>query len=393
MRGRWIRGGGGGAEWAGLPPIGVPAPAPRGAARKWDYDSTIKMFLDLSYHDGKGGDSVTAVRHWRRFCGEAAPDGSYVRALEWNATRAERLDEEYLVMRFACWLVVEVGVQPSTAEGYISTVQAWHARRFGCRLAGGMQLSRVRGLLKGMVTAQGGVKPKKKRLGFKPRQLAELLAALVGGASALEANWRACLVVGFCGLLRGAELGVATGQAWAASTCVTRADVSFRWVDGKEEAVLMTRPRKKGARRTEQGKQVPVLLTGRGRFLDPVKELKRLAERDPVPEHRRASTPLFRGGDGVAFSTAKVRGMVKRLVAFGGEDPALYGAHSLRIGGATAALAAGVPALVIKAMGRWGSDVYEIYAHLSDTAARSFGRDVTSVDYGEVKGAYYSEDL
>ena len=108
---------------------------------------------------------MTAVRHWRRFCGEAAPDGSYVRALEWNATRAERLDEEYLVMRFACWLVVEVGVQPSTAEGYISTVQAWHARRFGCRLAGGMQLSRVRGLLKGMVTAQGGVKPaKKKRL-------------------------------------------------------------------------------------------------------------------------------------------------------------------------------------------------------------------------------------
>ena len=155
----------------------------------------------------------------------------------------------------------------------------------------------------------------------------------------------------------------------------------------------MTRPRKKGARRTEQGKQVPVLLTGRGRFLDPVKELKRLAERDPVPEHRRASTPLFRGGDGVAFSTAKVRGMVKRLVAFGGEDPALYGAHSLRIGGATAALAAGVPALGIKAMGRWGSDVYEIYAHLSDVAARAFGRKVSSADYEEVPGAYYSEEL
>ena len=333
------------------------------------------------------------MRHWRRFCGDAAEDGSWVRALEASATREERLSEEYLVMRFACWLVVERGVQPSTAEGYISTVQAWHARRFGCRLAGGMQLCRVKALLKGMVAAQGGTRPKKKRLGFKPRQLAALMAELLGGASALEANWRACLAVGFCGLLRGAELGVAAGQAWAAGTCVTRADVTLRWKGGREEVVLMSRPRKKGAHRTEQGKQVPVLLTGGGRFIDPVRALKELFERDPVPEHLWASTPLFRGRDGAAFSTAKVRGVVKWMVATGGGDPTLFGAHSLRIGGATAALAAGVPALVIKAMGRWGSDVFEIYAHLSDVAARRFGQSVSSVDYDEVRGAYYSEDL
>ena len=363
------------------------------ATGAWDFDEAIAKFVDLSYHDGKGGDSATAVRHWQRFCGEAAADGSWVRALEADATRAERLDEEYLVMRYAAWLVVERGVQPKTAEGYVSTVQAWHARRFGCRLAGGMQLNRVKGLIKGMVASQGGTKPKKKRLGFKPRVMAELMAKLLGGTSALEANWRACCAVGFCGLLRGAELGVATGEAWAAGTCVTRADVSFRWRKGREEAVLMTRPRKKGAQRTEQGKQVPVLLTGGGKYLDPVRALKELFERDPVPPPRWASTPLFRGDDGDAFSTAKVRGMVKWMVRMGGGDPSLYGAHSLRIGGATAALAAGVPALVIKAMGRWGSDVFEIYAHLSDVAAREFGRKVASIDYEEVVGAYYSEDL
>ena len=333
------------------------------------------------------------MRHWQRFCGEAAADGSWVRALEADSTRAERLDEEYLVMRYAAWLVVERGVTPKTAEGYISTVQAWHARRFGCRLAGGMTLCRVKALLKGMVTAQGGTRPKKKRRGFKPRELARRLAELLGGTSALEANWRACFTVGFCGLLRGAELGMATGEAWAAGTCVTRADVSFRWKGGREEAVLMTRPRKKGAHRTEQGKQVPVLLTGGGKYLDPVRALRELFERDPVPQEKWASTPLFRGGDGGAFTTAKVRGMAKWVVAMSGGDPTLYGAHSLRIGGATAALAAGVPALVIKAMGRWGSDVYEIYAHLSDVAAREFGKKVTSIDYGEVVGAYYSEDL
>ena len=69
------------------------------------------------------------------------------------------------------------------------------------------------------------------------------------------------------------------------------------------------------------------------------------------------------------------------------------GAHSLRIGGATAALAAGVPALVIKAMGRSGSDIYEVYTQLSDAAARSFGSKVANVDYDYVEGAYYSEEL
>ena len=316
-----------------------------------------------------------------------------MRALEATATRAEKLDEEYLVMRFACWLVVERGVLPSTAEGYVSTVQAWHARRFGCRLCGGMPMMRLKALYKGMVAAQGGVRPKRRRLGLKPRQLARMMAGLLGGKSALEANWRACLATGLCGLLRGAELGVASGEAWAAESCLTRADVSLRRNGGTEEAVLMTRPRKQGARKTQQGKQVPLLLVGGGRFLDPVKALKELFERDPVPVHERAATPLFRGMDGKAFSTARVRGVVKKLVELEGGDARLYGAHSLRIGGATAALAAGESALVIKAMGRWGSDVFEIYFHLSDVAARAFGRKVSSADYEEVPGAYYSEDL
>ena len=288
--------------------LGVVAAA-RGSSSKGSWDDAIAKYIDLSYHDGKGGDKSTAVRHWRRFCAEEAADGSFVRALEATATRAEKLDEEYLVMRFACWLVVERGVLPSTAEGYVSTVQAWHARRFGCRLCGGMPMMRLKALYKGMVTAQGGVRPKKKRLGLKPRQLARMMARLLGGKSALEANWRACLATGFCGLLRGAELGVASGEAWAAETCLSRADVSLRRNGGSEEAVLMTRPRKQGARKTQQGKQVPLLLVGGGRFLDPVKALKELFERDPVPEHERAATPLFRGMDGKAFSTARVRGL------------------------------------------------------------------------------------
>ena len=53
-----------------------------------------------------------------------------------------------------------------------------------------------------------------------------------------------------------------------------------------------------------------------------------------------------------------------------GRPPALYGANSLRIGGATAALAAGVTPELIRLIGRWSSDVYEIYCRLSAQVTR-----------------------
>ena len=133
-------------DGASLHCLGDGEAAARGSSCEGKWNATIAKYIDLSYHDGKGGDKSTAVKHWRNFCAQAADDGSFARALETTATRTEKLAEESLIMRFACWLVVERGVQPSTAEGYISTVQAWHGRRFGCRLAGGMQMSRLRAL-------------------------------------------------------------------------------------------------------------------------------------------------------------------------------------------------------------------------------------------------------
>jgi hypothetical protein len=61
-----------------------------------------------------------------------------------------------------------------------------------------------------------------------------------------------------------------------------------------------------------------------------------------------------------------------------GRDPARYGAHSLRIGAATAALASGVPPQLIRLMGRWSSDVYEIYCRMSLQSALQVGRTITS---------------
>ena len=120
---------------------------------------------------------------------------------------------------------------------------------------------------------------------------------------------------------------------------------------------------------------------GGGGYLDPVRALERLFVVDKVPREEWAATPLFREADGRAPTTARVRTVVRSLMAAAGEESSRFGAHSLRIGGATAALAAGVPASFIRAMGRWSSEIYEIYTRLSDWAVLRFGEAIASADY------------
>jgi len=64
------------------------------------------------------------------------------------------------------------------------------------------------------------------------------------------------------------------------------------------------------------------------------------------------------------FTVEQVRGTVKYLMLSLGLDPRKFGAHSLRIGGATAALSAGLSPAAIRAAGRWASDVYILSAAL-----------------------------
>ena len=77
-----------------------------------------------------------------------------------------------------------------------------------------------------------------------------------------------------------------------------------------------------------------------------------------------------------------------------GLDPNRFGAHSLRIGGATAALAAGIQPTLIRVLGRWSSDIYEIYCRLSLEAAAGMGALIGSTPFEDVEqGEFVSEDL
>ena len=82
---------------------------------------------------------------------------------------------------------------------------------------------------------------------------------------------------------------------------------------------------------------------------------------------QRQDDPLFvfRFGNGVdRFMTDSQFVSVLRThvkAAFPGRDASLYAGHSLRRGGATAMILAGVPEPVLKAHGRWSSDTYQRY--------------------------------
>ena len=192
------------------------------------------------------------------------------------------------------------------------------------------------------------------------------------------------------------------GQVFDSRRSLTRDDVRFLTSDGwvrysalprgatPQAARVMMRPCKK--LRYSGGKSVPVILYD-GSLLQPVTELLRLFQFDGVPDAEAASTPLFRRDSGAAYTTDYVREVVRYLMKGIGLPPRLYGGHSLRIGGASAALAAGVSEATIRAMGRWDSDIYEMYLRHSLDGARRTGTVIASTAFEDFEGMFDHEEL
>ena len=118
--------------------------------------------------------------------------------------------------------------------------------------------------------------------------------------------------------------------------------------------------------------------------MDPVRLMQRYFALHPVSADAAATTPHFSRG-GRAITVREIRGMVQELMRRLGLDPRRYGAHSLRIGGATAALAAGMSAAAIRAAGRWSSDVYQIYCRLSRESAAGVATVIGSTAFEDLE--------
>ena len=348
---------------------------------------------------GAKGKLPVGVRWWIKYCVHGR-GLSPVRTADEQSSRADKLAEETLLMDFVVWLVAckpsGRSISVKTALKYVSEVQGGWASRLpigGGRVGGGVDLARLRGMAKGMSRLIGEAE-KRPRFGIRTQDLAEAMRSRLGKGSAAEANWRAALAVAFCALMRGGEVGVEAGAAWTPELHLTRADVSFfRDATGVLHCVITMRPLKKKA---GMRKTCKVVLKSGGLLVDPVQELWKLFMLDPLVDGECAdTTPLFRDTvSGKAFSVANIRHVVKWLMAEIGLDPAKFGAHSLRIGGASAALAAGFTPAQIRLLGRWSSDVAEIYMRLSRQAAGIFSLAVGSTAFDDVeRQTFRTEEL
>ena len=129
-----------------------------------------------------------------------------------------------------------------------------------------------------------------------------------------------------------------------------------------------------------------------GSILQPVSAMREyLTKRAFVGD--ASTVPLFVNATGAPLRAADVRKAVKKIVLAVGENPNLYGSHSLRIGGATAALAAGVSPAHIQLLGRWDSDCYQIYCRLCRQAAIAVGSKVASTRFEDFEGMFDHEEF
>jgi len=73
--------------------------------------------------------------------------------------------------------------------------------------------------------------------------------------------------------------------------------------------------------------------------------------------------PVFQAGRFKPLSRAAVTKTLRALLHQAGVNDLQYASHSFRIGAATTAAAAGLPAWLIKQLGRWSSNAYLTYIH------------------------------
>jgi len=372
-----------------------------------DWAALRAKYVNAAMADKSGGALTPAVRHYLRFC-VYGRHVSPMRETDVSDPLAMKVADEAFLMDFALWLVLSKpsgrSISVNTAAKYVSTVKAWHLRRFHRRIGADLELSSLKDMLKGL-RRELGVPPKRVRYGVRTQDLARAMATayapLAAGVSddverLNRLNKKAALSTAFCGLLRAAEMSLQPNETWHPELHLSRADVKFyNNENGELYAVLMMRPCKNG--KYLRGKSVPIVLSGGGTMIDPVSALWDLYAGDPVPEAVEHVTPLFRvrsrGATG-SITVDQVRIEVKTLMSNLGLDPARFGAHSLRIGGATAAAAAGVPPSVIRVMGRWNSDIFEIYTRLTQQAAARMTGVIGSTAFDDLeRGAFHTEEL
>lgn len=161
--------------------------------------------------------------------------------------------------------------------------------------------------------------------------------------------WAACCL-GYFGFMRSGEFTV-TGLSPPA---IQAADLA---VDSHESPTLVKVTLRR-AKTDPFGKGVDIYF---GRTSTPICPVIGLLNYMAVRPKGDNSSPLLIHADGSPLTREQFVRMVKKTLHMANIDESGYSGHSFRIGAASSAAAAGVPAYFIKMLGRWESEAYHLY--------------------------------
>lgn len=207
---------------------------------------------------------------------------------------------------------------------------------------------RLQYVLKGITRSQpqAGIR----RLPITAAIMSQLQLALPQAcAGQMEAKllWAACCM-GYFGFMRSGEF---TSDK-TADPAVQSTDVA---VDSHESPKIV-RIRLRRAKTDPFGRGVDIFVSRTGTALCPVSAILNYLAVRPGGEG-----PLLVHADGSPLTRDQFVQKVKKALKIAKIDPSSYSGHSFRIGAASAAAAAGVPAYFIKMLGRWESEAYHLY--------------------------------
>jgi hypothetical protein len=207
-------------------------------------------------------------------------------------------------------------------------------------------------LLRGIARSSPGT-ARPPRLPITVELLAKLLPQL--SDSYFDRMIAAALCVGVYGLLRGGEFSF-KGERYPV---LLRSDVTF------SDDCLTLHLRESKTDFLRRG--VNIRIFANSSSTDPVSRMRALML---AASSKRPDAPAFQLADGSPLPYRVLLQSIKSLTARAGFDPRSFGAHSLRIGGATSLASRGTPAHLIRCMGRWRSVSYQLYTRVSDSTLR-----------------------
>ena len=282
-----------------------------------------------------------------------------------SCSGSEYPPDSAMVLAFATHLASVLQFPARKVRRYVTALRSF------C-VEGGAPLSpfddaRLARLYRGIARSQPPPAPGSAR----PRRLpitGPILAGLVRHARLLKQPAKAramaaALAMGFFGLLRAGEFAFkGAGVEDNKYTLLRRADVS--WGVGFVDVFLAE------SKTDHSRKGVTIrIFKCPGRPVCPYELLR--GAWDLAPDARLSAPLLQAGPSGDPLTYRELLGFIKATLPLLGFPAALFGTHSLRIGGATQMALSGYSAAQIQAAGRWSSDCYLVYIRLGDAFFRS----------------------